>query len=124
MNGAAMNGAATDVGGARQRIDKLLWHLRLAGSRSGARAWVEAGHIRVNGRRIDRPATPIAAGDVLTLPMRHEVRLLAITTLPARRGPASEAQACYQVLDPSAIASQSAPQQHPQKHPGPKDLLP
>ena len=102
----------------RQRIDKLLWHLRLAASRSFARSWVEAGHIRVNGRRIDRPAALVAAGDVLTLPMRQGVRLVAIVALPHRRGPASEAQACYQMLDQPGIPGQSAAQQHP----APEDL--
>lgn len=102
----------------RQRIDKLLWHLRLAASRSVARSWVETGHIRVNGRRVERPAALVAAGDVLTLPMRHGVRVIAVVALPHRRGPAPEAQACYQMLDQPRIPGQSAAEQHP----APEDL--
>ncbi|MBN8483711.1 MAG: RNA-binding S4 domain-containing protein [Sphingomonadales bacterium] len=84
------------------RIDKLLWFLRLAGSRSFAQAWVLDGHIRLNGRRIEKPSAAVGCGDVLTLPMRGEVRIVEVLTLPTRRGPASEAQACYRVLDASA----------------------
>jgi len=84
------------------RIDKLLWFLRLAGSRSFAQAWVLDGHIRLNGRRIEKPSAAVGCGDVLALPMRGEVRIVEVLTLPTRRGPASEAQACYRVLDASA----------------------
>lgn len=88
------------------RIDKLLWFLRLAGSRGFAQAWVLEGHIRLNGRRIEKPSAAVGCGDVLTLPMRGpirgEVRIIEILALPTRRGPASEAQSCYRVLDASA----------------------
>ncbi|NCU11746.1 MAG: RNA-binding S4 domain-containing protein [Sphingomonadaceae bacterium] len=88
------------------RIDKLLWFLRLAGSRGFAQAWVLEGHIRLNGRRIEKPSAAVGCGDVLTLPMRGpirgEVRIIEILALPTRRGPAGEAQSCYRVLDASA----------------------
>lgn len=88
------------------RIDKLLWFLRLAGSRGFAQAWVLDGHIRLNGRRIEKPSAAVGCGDVLTLPMRGpmrgEVRIIEILALPTRRGPAGEAQSCYRVLDASA----------------------
>lgn len=81
------------------RIDKLLWFLRLAASRSFAQHWVQDGHIRLNGRRIEKPGTSIKAGDVLTLPMRSRVKVIEVAALPARRGPVEEAQSCYRVLD-------------------------
>lgn len=81
------------------RIDKALCFLRLASSRSFAQEWVLAGHIRLNGRRIEKPGQALKVGDVLTLPMRNQVRVIELIALPARRGPASEAQSCYRVLD-------------------------
>lgn len=84
------------------RIDRLLWFLRLAASRSFAQTWVLHGHIRLNGRRIEKPGTVISCGDVLTLPMRTQVRIILIIALPERRGPPAEAQACYRVLDAAA----------------------
>ena len=81
------------------RIDRLLWFLRLAPSRSYAQEWVATGLIRLNGRRVAKPSAPIAPGDVLTLPTRTAVRIVEVVALPHRRGPAAEAQSCYRALD-------------------------
>jgi ATP-dependent RNA helicase SUPV3L1/SUV3 len=51
------------------RIDKLLWFLRFAPTRPHAHDWVLGGHIRLNGRRVERPGTAIKVGDVLVLPL-------------------------------------------------------
>jgi len=81
------------------RIDKLLWFLRLAKSRSAAQEWVEAGHIRRNGVRIERCSAGVGVGDILVLPVPQGLRVIRILALPMRRGPAVEAQSCYLVLD-------------------------
>ena len=81
------------------RIDKLLWFLRLAKTRSLAQALATDGHMRVNGRRIERAHQKIVPGDILTVPLGKTVRVIELIALPARRGPASEAQSCYRVLD-------------------------
>lgn len=81
------------------RIDKLLWFLRLAPTRGAAQALVAAGHIRRNGRRVERAAQDVTSGDVLVIPLTGGVRVIEIATLPHRRGPASEARACYRALD-------------------------
>lgn len=81
------------------RIDKLLWFLRLARTRTIAQGMAEEGHMRLNGRRVDRAHQKVSPGDVLTLPTLSGARVIEIVTLPARRGPAPEAQACYRVLD-------------------------
>ncbi len=81
------------------RIDKLLWYLRFAKSRALAQSLVTEGHIRLNGRRIERCAARIVPGDVLTLPLGEGVRVIALQALPQRRGPPAEAQSCYRVLD-------------------------
>ncbi|WP_226016180.1 RNA-binding S4 domain-containing protein [Novosphingobium sp. FKTRR1] len=95
------------------RIDKLLWFLRLAASRSFAQEWVGSGHIRLNGRRIERASTAIKAGDLLVLPMRSGVKVIEIVALPTRRGPAPEAQGCYRVLDVGAQPPLASPQTDP-----------
>jgi ribosome-associated heat shock protein Hsp15 len=81
------------------RIDKLLWFLRLAKTRSLAQAIVEDGHIRLNSRRIERAHQKVAAGDILVIPLGMNVRVIELLALPNRRGPPPEAQACYRVLD-------------------------
>ncbi len=89
------------------RIDKLLWFLRFARSRSLSRQWVEQGHIRRNGQRITRCAQPVLVGDILTLPWGEAVVIIQLVTLPSRRGPAAEAQSCYRKLDAGGSLSQS-----------------
>ena len=89
------------------RLDRLLWFLRLAPSRSMAQNWVAAGHIRANGQRVTKPAHPVRAGDVLTLPMPSEVRVLEILALPTRRGPAVEAAACVRQIGGGGTESDS-----------------
>ncbi len=95
------------------RIDKALWYLRLAKTRSIAQAMAEEGHIRLNGRRIDRAHQKVAAGDVLTLALGASVRTIALLALPNRRGPAPEAQSCYRVLDAHAGFPLAAPDTKP-----------
>lgn len=80
------------------RIDKLLFFLRLAKSRTLAQDWAQAGHIRVDGRRIEKGSSIVRAGAVITLPKGDAVLTIRLLELPSRRGPANEAQSCYQLL--------------------------
>ena len=89
------------------RLDKLLWFLRLAPTRVIAQHRIATGHIRLNGRRVERSAHAIRAGDILTMPAGEGVQVIEIVALPHRRGPALEARAYYHTLDalaPFAIA--------------------
>lgn len=87
------------------RLDKLLWFLRLARSRSVAQAMVEAGHIRLDGRRITRSSSAVHIGSTLVLPVGERIEVLRLVSLPLRRGPVTEAQACYLRLDPTLPAA-------------------
>ena len=75
------------------RIDKFLYFARLTKTRSAAQALVAAGHLRLDGKRIERDAQPVAPGQVLTLMHRDQIKALRIVALPARRGPPTEAAA-------------------------------
>ena len=92
------------------RIDKLLWFLHLAKTRSAAQALVGAGHIRLNGKRIERAAQAVSVGDVMVIPLPRGVAVIELTAMPERRGPAPEAQACYRVLDGMAGVPLAAPE--------------
>ena len=81
------------------RIDRLLCNLRFLRTRTLAAELVRRGHVRRNGARLTKSSQEVAVGDVLTLPLGATVRLVEVLSLPDRRGPASEAQACYRVLD-------------------------
>lgn len=77
------------------RLDKLLWFLRFARSRSAAQAMIAAGHIRLDGRRVTRSSCAVHAGGTLVLPVGERIEVIRLVSLPQRRGPAVEAQACY-----------------------------
>jgi ribosome-associated heat shock protein Hsp15 len=96
MMTAATQGPA---GVAGIRIDKLLWFLRLATTRGFAQQWAITGHIRLNGRRVERASVTVRAGDVLVLPIRDMVRVIEVIAIPLRRGPSPEALACYRYVD-------------------------
>ena len=80
------------------RVDKLLWFLRFCRNRVIAKKLAEKGHVRLNGRRVNRAHQPIRANDILTIPVGRDVRVVRIISLPERRGSAPDAQACYETL--------------------------
>ncbi len=77
------------------RIDKFLFFVRLVKTRGLAQKLVEDGHLRIDGRTVDRTHAEVRAGSVLTFPLHDRVRVLRVEALPHRRGPAPEAMACY-----------------------------
>lgn len=83
----------------RQRLDKWLWFARLVKSRTLAAKLVEEGHVRVNAVRADNAAKPVRAGDVLTVALDREVRVLRVVAPGERRGPYPEARLLYDDLD-------------------------
>lgn len=83
------------------RVDKLLWFLRFTKTRGIAQSLVATGHLRLNSRRIERAHQGVGIGDVLVLPLPQGVCVIELLALPDRRGPPSEAQSCYRVLDES-----------------------
>lgn len=87
------------------RIDKFLWFARLARTRGLAQDVIAAGRMRVGGRVIERAHAAVHVGDVLTFPLHDRVRVIRVEAIPARRGPAPEARACYTDLSPSPPAA-------------------
>jgi ribosome-associated heat shock protein Hsp15 len=80
------------------RVDRLLFFIRLVKSRTLAQSLIETGYVRIDGRRVEKSSEEVRVGSIVALPLRGEVRVLRIVSLPARRGPAPEARACYQEL--------------------------
>ncbi|MBS0375439.1 MAG: hypothetical protein JSR73_12755 [Proteobacteria bacterium] len=76
------------------RLDRWLWCVRLYKTRSLAAAAVSGGHVHLNGARA-KPARPVRPGDRLRLAHGGLDRELTVRAIPARRGPAPEARACY-----------------------------
>lgn len=83
-----------------QRLDKWLWFARVTKSRSLAAACIEAGEVKVNRVRAEKPSQTVKVGDVITSRVHKTVRVLRVLGLGSRRGPASEAQGLYEDLTP------------------------
>jgi ribosome-associated heat shock protein Hsp15 len=84
----------------KQRIDKWLWHARMLRTRSDASAFVEAGHVRVNGSRVTAPGHLVRPEDVVTLALDRTVRLVVVSGFAERRGNATAARLLYRDLNP------------------------
>jgi ribosome-associated heat shock protein Hsp15 len=83
---------------ARQRLDKWIWFARVVKTRSLAAALIGAGHVRVNGAKVDSPGRAIKVGDVLTIGLDRQVRVLKVLDCGERRGPYEEARQLYDEL--------------------------
>ena len=84
----------------RQRIDKWLWHARVVRTRSAAAALANSGLVRINGARIDTSSRPVRPGDVVTVALDRNVRILKVIGFAERRGSAEIARALYEDLTP------------------------
>ncbi len=82
------------------RVDKWLWYARFFKTRTLASQEVTAGHVRLNGQVLKKASSTLKVEDVLTFPKANDIRVIKVLELGSRRGPAPEAQALYEDLDP------------------------
>ena len=80
------------------RIDRFLFFIRLVKSRTLAQSVIGAGHVRIDGKRVEKPSEAVRTGSIVALPLHGDVHILRVLRLPTRRGPAPEARACYEEL--------------------------
>ncbi|MBI3676105.1 MAG: RNA-binding S4 domain-containing protein [Proteobacteria bacterium] len=84
----------------RIRIDKWLWHARFYKTRALAQSAALSGVLRLNDARVEKAGVSVKPGDVLTVPRGRDVLVVRIQSCGLRRGPAKEAQALYEILNP------------------------
>ncbi len=85
-----------DLPADRQRIDKWLWFARMARTRAAAARLVTDGHVRLNGRRVEATAKQVGPGDVVTLALERQVRVLRVLSSGLRREGYPQAQTLYE----------------------------
>ena len=78
------------------RLDKWLWQARFFKTRALASRMISRGRIRMNARRVRKPAAQVRIGDGLTFAQGDEIRAIRVLGFGTRRGPASEAQLLYE----------------------------
>ena len=60
--------------------------------------------MRLNGQRVAQAAKAVRPGDVLTVALARDVRLLRIVATGDRRGPYEEARQLYEDIAPDGAA--------------------
>jgi ribosome-associated heat shock protein Hsp15 len=81
-----------------QRLDKWLWCARFMKARGDCAGLVGEGAVRINRQPTDKAHAKLRVGDVLTLAIRGDVRVVRVLALAKRRGPASDARALYEEI--------------------------
>ncbi len=85
------------------RADLFLHRIRFFKTRASATSQITKKNIRIsrNGetRRTNKPAANICTGDIVSFNCNKEIVTLNVLHLPTRRGPASEAQKCYELIE-------------------------
>ncbi|GEL17940.1 RNA-binding S4 domain-containing protein [Pseudonocardia asaccharolytica] len=76
------------------RVDRWLWSVRLAKTRSDAAAACRGGHVRVNDKPA-KPATPVRVGDTVRARMHATTRVVEVARVIDKRVGAPEAVRCY-----------------------------
>ena len=82
------------------RIDLYLFYIRIFKSRNLATKFINSNRLRILGQVIQKPHKLISTGDVLSLSIQDNIKILKVVDIPNRRGPFSEALNYYEDLTP------------------------
>ncbi len=91
------------------RLDRWLWQARFFKTRALATRFVSGKGVRINARKVTKPAAALRVGDGLSFALHGEVRALRILALGVRRGPAPEARMLYAELAESVPDAAATP---------------
>ena len=82
------------------RLDLYLYYIRIFKSRSLATKFISSNRLRISGKVTQKPHKLISAGDVLTMTINDNIKIIKVLDVPSRRGPYSESLSFYQDLTP------------------------
>ena len=82
------------------RLDTYLYYIRIFKSRSIATKFVLTNRLRISGQVTQKPHRMISIGDVLTMTINDNVKILKVLDIPNRRGPYSESLNFYEDITP------------------------
>ena len=89
------------------RLDRWLVQTRFFKTRALAARAVAGGHVRRGGERA-KPGDKVSVGDRLEIVRGHELFEVEVMALPERRGPPTEARACYYESEDSVARREAA----------------
>ena len=82
------------------RLDTYLYYIRIFKSRSIATKFVLTNRLRISGQVTHKPHRMISIGDVLTITINDNIKILKVLDIPNRRGPYSESLNFYEDITP------------------------
>ena len=82
------------------RLDIYLYYIRIFKSRSIASKFVSTNRLRISGQVTQKPHKMISIGDVLTISINDNIKILKVLDIPNRRGPYSESLNFYEDITP------------------------
>ena len=82
------------------RLDIYLYYIRIFKSRSIATKFVSNNRLRISGKVTQKPHKMISIGDVLTITINDNIKILKVLDIPNRRGPYSESLNFYEDITP------------------------
>ena len=85
------------------RLDVYLYYIRIFKSRSIATKFVLNNRLRISDQVTQKPHKMISIGDVLTMTINDNIKILKVLDIPKRRGPYSESLNFYEDITPTEI---------------------
>lgn len=85
----------------RIRLDKWLWYARQAKTRTLAQQIITRGKVRINGEKTTSSKKPVGQGDILTITLPRDIKILKIKECGIKRGSFAIAQLLYEDLSPA-----------------------
>ncbi len=85
------------------RLDIYLYYIRIFKSRSLATKFILTNRLRISGQVTQKPHKMISVGDVLTMTINDNLKILKVLDIPSRRGPYPEALNFYEDITPIEI---------------------
>ena len=82
------------------RLDVYLYYIRIFKSRSIATKFISTNRLRISGQITQKPHKMISIGDILTMTIDDNIKILKVLNIPNRRGPYSEALNFYEDITP------------------------
>lgn len=82
------------------RLDIYLYYIRIFKSRSIATKFISTNRLRISGQVTQKPHKMISIGDVLTISINDNIKILKVLDIPNRRGPYSESLNFYEDITP------------------------
>ena len=83
------------------RLDIYLHYIRIFKTRSIATKFVLTNRLRISGQVIQKPHKMISIGDVLTMTINNNIKILKVLDIPNRRGPYPESLNFYEDITPT-----------------------